>query len=69
MRHSPHCKETNNMSVFKVRFVILLKVLPSQDFIWLHDVIQENLQYAGFIIPPKVCISLEFLNPWQNVWF
>ena len=26
----------------------------AQDFIWLHDVIQENLQYAGFIIPPKV---------------
>jgi len=24
-----------------------------EDFIWLHDVIQENLQYAGFIIPPK----------------
>ena len=27
-----------------------------QDFIWLHDVIQENLQYAGFIIPPKVLL-------------
>jgi len=24
-----------------------------EDFIWLHDVIQENMEYAGFIIPPK----------------
>ena len=24
-----------------------------EDFIWLHDVIQENSEYAGFIIPPK----------------
>jgi len=24
-----------------------------EDFIWLHDVIQENIEYAGFIIPPK----------------
>ena len=24
-----------------------------EDFIWLHDVIQENMDYAGFIIPPK----------------
>jgi len=24
-----------------------------EDFIWLHDVINENAQYAGFIIPPK----------------
>ena len=29
----------------------------AQDFIWLHDVIQENLQYAGFIIPPKVRVA------------
>jgi len=24
-----------------------------EDFIWLHDVIQDNPLYAGFIIPPK----------------
>ena len=24
-----------------------------EDFIWLHDQIQENMEYAGFIIPPK----------------
>jgi len=24
-----------------------------EDFLWLHDVIQENPTYAGFIIPPK----------------
>jgi len=24
-----------------------------EDFLWLHDVIQENPLYAGFIIPPK----------------
>ena len=24
-----------------------------EDFIWLHDVIQENIEYAGFLIPPK----------------
>ena len=24
-----------------------------EDFIWLHDVIQETIEYAGFIIPPK----------------
>merc|ERR1712088_1134757 len=24
-----------------------------EDFIWLHDQIQENIEYAGFIIPPK----------------
>ena len=34
----------------------------AQDFIWLHDVIQENLQYAGFIIPPKV--RMAFITEW-----
>ncbi len=24
-----------------------------EDFLWLHDVIQENTDYAGFIIPPR----------------
>jgi len=24
-----------------------------EDFIWLHDVIQDNPEYAGFIIPPR----------------
>ena len=33
--------------------------------------IQENLQYAGFIIPPKVCTSIEFLFQYydKNVLF
>ena len=46
----------------------------AQDFIWLHDVIQENLQYAGFIIPPKVRMafilndSLMYSSKLKAIW-
>ena len=51
--------EYQKTTMRKVFFLEVGEKLPiciacAQDFIWLHDVIQENLQYAGFIIPPKV---------------
>ena len=54
--------EYQKTTMRKVFFLEVGEKLPiciacAQDFIWLHDVIQENLQYAGFIIPPKVRVA------------